>query len=159
MPAISANRPARRALRAATFAAMCGAALVATTPPGFAAQAPRATKAHWARHETIEQRISSLHASLKITAAEETPWAGVAQTMRDNDAAMHTLEVEQGAVPADSVTAVDDLKAYQKFGEAHVAGLAKLLTAFETLYTAMPDEQKHVADKVFATFGHKSMHA
>ena len=31
--------------------------------------------------------------------------------------------------------------------------------AFETLYTAMPDEQKHVADKVFATFGHKSMHA
>ncbi len=159
MPAVSANRLPRRALHAAAFAAVCGGALLASALPSYATATPRATKAHWVRHETIEQRIASLHTSLKITAAEETQWSDVAQTMRDNDAAMQKLAVEQKAVPADTVTAVDDLKAYQKFGQAHVDGLAKLLTNFEALYTAMPDEQKHVADKVFATFGHKTMHA
>jgi hypothetical protein len=34
--------------------------------------------------------------------------------------------------------------------EGHAAGLKKMETAFEALYTVMPDDQKKNADMVFA---------
>jgi len=161
-------------LRAAALAALFGVASLIAPLQGARAQTPEdvpsqqseatasmnpdATKTHRVRHETIEQRIASLHASLKITPDEETQWADVAQTMRGNEAAMHKLGEAERATPPENVTAVDDLKAYQKFAQAHVDGLTKLIASFDTLYTAMPDEQKKIADRVFATFGDKARH-
>ena len=52
-----------------------------------------------------------------------------------------------------SMTAVEDLKTYQKFAQAHVDGLKNLISAFSTLYDAMPDAQKKIADQVFLTSG------
>ena len=51
------------------------------------------------------------------------------------------------------MTAVDDLKMYQKFAQAHIDGLKNLIVSFEKLYAAMPDAQKKIADQVFTTSG------
>jgi hypothetical protein len=115
------------------------------TPPAL----PPAMKA-----ETVEERIAMLHASLQITPAEETNWSGVAQTMRDNAAHMEKLTAEKTAKADESLTAVEDLKTYERFAHAHFDGLKKLIASFETLYKSMPDAQKKVADGVFQTFGH-----
>ncbi len=100
--------------------------------------------------ETIDQRITRLHDSLKITSAEETAWQAVAQTMRDNAQAMKKLASDKQARSASDMTAVEDLQTYSTFAQAHVDHLRKLTSAFETLYNAMPADQKKLADQVFA---------
>ena len=123
----------------------------ATMPKNQAASpTPEATR------ETVEQRITTLHASLEITPAEETNWSGVAKAMRGNAAAMDKLVAEKSAKGQAEMTAVEDLKTYEKFAQAHVQGLKTLTASFETLYNAMPDAQKKNADEVFENFGHKA---
>jgi protein CpxP len=68
-----------------------------------AAPTPEATR------ETVEQRITILHASLKITANEETSWNGVVKAMRENAAAMDKLVAEKSAGNPASTTGVEDL--------------------------------------------------
>jgi periplasmic protein CpxP/Spy len=99
--------------------------------------------------ETVEQRISSLHAALKITSAEDAKWNDVAQAMRQNAAAMDKLVAESRTTAPQTMSAVDDLRLYQKFAQAHVDGLKNLISSFSSLYEAMPDAQKKVADQVF----------
>ena len=107
--------------------------------------------------ESVEQRITSLHASLKITSDEDTKWNAVAQSMRENAAAMDKLVAEGRTSAPQNMSAVDDLKMYQKFSQAHVDGLKNLISSFSTLYSAMPDAQKKVADQVFQS-AHQSSH-
>lgn len=99
--------------------------------------------------ETVEQRITSLHAALKITPDEQSKWDAVAQAMRENAAAMEKLVADTRATAPRNMTAVDDLKTHQKFAQAHVDGLKNLISSFSTLYDAMPDSQKKIADQVF----------
>ena len=134
--------------------AMPLAALAQTAP----ASAPSAAPAH--RHapprtmkrETVEQRVAMLHASLKITPAEEAQWTPVAQAMRDNEATMQKLMAETTAKPH-PLSAVEDLRTYERFTQAHVSGLKTLISSFETLYQAMPQSQKALADQVFHKYG------
>jgi protein CpxP len=120
------------------------AADTAGVPASQAGATAPATKS-----ETVEQRITTLHAQLKITPDEEANWNAVARTMRENAAAMDKLIAESRAKPPQNQTAVEDLQMYQKFSEAHVEGLKNLISSFSTLYTAMPDAQKKIADQVF----------
>jgi protein CpxP len=130
------------------------AATGAQTPPaGDAAQAPAGDTAQ-TKAETVEQRISSLHDALQITPQQEPKWDRMARVMRDNAAAMEKLVAERDQQDPASITAVQDLTEYEKFSEAHLAGLRKLTASFETLYNSMPAAQKKVADQVFQTFGH-----
>ena len=69
--------------------------------------------------------------------------------MRENAINMDTLIAANRKTPPQDMTAVDDLKSYQKHAQAHVDGLKNLIASFETLYAAMPDAQKKVADDVF----------
>jgi protein CpxP len=103
--------------------------------------------------ESVEERIASLHTALNITPKEEPDWSAVAKAMRDNAATMQKLAADKHAQSPDSATAVDDLKTYEKFAKAHVAGLKSLTSSFEKLYNTMPDAQKKVADQVFQSFG------
>jgi len=48
------------------------------------------------------------------------------------------------------MSAVDDLRSYQKLADAHADGLKKLVPAFEALYNTMSQDQKKTADAVFA---------
>ena len=126
----------------------------ATTP-----QSPAAKGATETKGETVEQRIATLHTALKITPDEDAKWNAVAQSMRENATAMDKLLAETRTSPPQNMTAVEDLKMYQKFAEAHVAGLKNLIASFSTLYAAMPDAQKKTADGVFQTSGHQAAEA
>lgn len=137
--------------QAAAPAAVAPAAVAppVVTPTTSAASDTAATKA-----ETVEERITSLHTALSITPKEEPAWDSVAKAMRDNAAAMQKLAGDKAAEAPESMTAVDDLKTYEKFARAHVAGLKTLTSSFEKLYKTMPAAQKKVADQVFQNFGH-----
>jgi len=104
-----------------------------------------------AKGETVEQRITKLQRALKITSDQEPKWNAVAQAMRENAINMDTLIAANRKTPPQDMTAVDDLKSYQKVAQAHVDGLKNLIASFATLYDAMPDAQKRIADDVFRT--------
>ncbi|MGB9153194.1 MAG: Spy/CpxP family protein refolding chaperone [Alphaproteobacteria bacterium] len=106
-----------------------------------------------ARH--VEDRIKTLHGKLKITGAQETKWANVAQVMRDNEAAVSRL-VQTRQQNAEGMTAIDDLQSYADITQAHVDGIKKLIPPFQDLYNDMSDAQKTEANKVFGDYeGHK----
>lgn len=102
--------------------------------------------------ENVEQRITQLHADLKITPDQESKWNPVAQAMRDNAANMEKLIAEKRKTGSPNMTAVDDLKTYQEFTQAHLDGIKNLTSAFSSLYDSMSDPQKKNADEVFAKF-------
>ena len=144
--------------RSVAIAALMGATMLATPLSAVGAEqavAPQNQAAKAAttetKGETVEQRITNLHAALKITAEQGTQWNAVAQAMRENAANMDKLVAATRTTPPQNMSAVDDLKSYQKFAQAHVDGLKNLISSFEKLYTAMPDSQKKVADGVFST--------
>jgi protein CpxP len=146
-------------VRSVAITALLGATMLATPLAATRVLAQTATTTAAAtstetKGETVEQRITTLHASLKITPDEEKSWNGVAQAMRENAAAMDKLVATNRTTPPQSMTAVADLQSYQKFAQAHVDGLKNLTSAFTTLYDAMPDAQKKNADEVFQTSGH-----
>jgi periplasmic protein CpxP/Spy len=148
-------------LRSVAIAALMGATMLATplsaarAEQTVAAQNQAAAGATETKGETVEQRITNLHAALKITSTEETQWNAVAQAMRENAAGMEKLVAANRTTPPQNMTAVEDLKTYQKFAEEHVAGLKNLISSFSTLYNTMPDAQKKVADDVFSTTRHE----
>ena len=153
------SAPARvRGTYLTPIAALLGAACL-VGPTGAAAQTP----AHHHHHhsaaqarETVEIRIATLHSELNITPDEEGKWGAVAQVMRDNEADMQKMVAErQGAAPQGG-SAVDELKTYERFTQAHVSGLKNLISSFETLYAAMPAPQQAIADHVFQHFGHRT---
>jgi periplasmic protein CpxP/Spy len=117
-------------------------------------KSPDAKAATEAKGETVEARITKLHADLKITPDEQSKWDSVAQTMRDNATAMDKLVATKRTQDPKTLTAVDDLNNYKEFGEAHLAGLKDLTSSFKALYDSMPDAQKRNADHVFQSFGH-----
>jgi protein CpxP len=123
----------------------------ASPPQSEAAKGATETKV-----DTVEQRITTLHTALNITPDQDAKWNDVAQAMRENATAMDKLIADSKATPQQNMTAVEDLRMYQKFSEAHVAGLKNLIVAFDALYTTMPDVQRKNADVVFQNSGHRA---
>jgi protein CpxP len=153
---------ARTAAVAALMGATCLAGPLASASaqpapakqaPGMPAKPAAAANATSDRGETVEHRITNLHAELRITPAEEPDWNTVATTMRANAVAMDKLVAEKKASASKGLTAVEDLETYQAFAQAHLEGLKTLIPAFEALYASMPDAQKKAADQVFDRFG------
>jgi len=143
--------------RSLVAGSLIGAALMAgSLSPAFAqsnsTKPPAAAAATSSKPETVEQRITSLKTALKITPDEETKWKAVADAMRQNAGMMDKLVQDKRAKMA-GMTAVEDLKTYQDFTQAHLDGLKNLTSAFESLYNSMPDPQKKNADQVFQAFG------
>ena len=145
-------------LRSLAVASVVGTAVLAGFLGPVAAQGttnkpPAAAAATSSKPETVEQRITALKTALKVTPDQETGWTGVANAMRQNANAMEKLvTAKRGQTPA-SMTAIDDLKTYQEFSQAHLDGLKNLTSAFTTFYNSMPAEQKANADKVFESYG------
>ena len=108
-----------------------------------------------AMEQPIEKRIETLRSKLSITNVQEEKWNAVAQVMRDNETGIHQLIRERHENTA-SMTALDDLRSYEKIAQAHVDGLQKLIPVFQSLYDDMSDDQKRKADAVFSRFeGHQ----
>ena len=144
--------------RALAITSLTGAALLAGSfAPVFAQTAgttpPAAAAATSSKPETVEQRITMLKTSLKITPDQEAKWGAVALSMRDNASAMEKLVAAKHAIPPEKTTAVDDLKTYQEFTQVRLDGLKTLNSAFKSLYDSMPAEQQKNADMVFEKYG------
>ena len=156
MPNFRLTSPLARSL---AIASLTGAALLAGSLAPATAQTPDSQKppaaaaATSSKPETVEQRIATLKASLKITPDQESKWNAVAQAMRDNASKMEKLVATKRAIPPEKTTAVDDLKTYQEFTEVRLDGLKHLTSAFKSLYDSMPAEQKKNADLVFEKYG------
>ena len=101
-----------------------------------------------AKADPVEAHIKELHNKLNITAAQQAQWDSLVQVMRDNAKAMSDLQKQRGQ-DAKAMTAVDAVKSYQAVIEAHEAGMAKFVPAFQALYDSMSDAQKASADSMF----------
>jgi periplasmic protein CpxP/Spy len=119
------------------------------------ASAPAMASADAKRDAAVEKHIAELHRTLKITAAEESQWNEVAETMRANardlDRAIDAREANRG-----SATAIDDLNSYAEIAQVHANSVKKLAGAFSALYATMSAEQKEAADDAFGHRGHES---
>ena len=142
--------------RSVAVASVMSAALMMGALGPAAAQSttskpPAAAAATSSKPETVEQRIATLKTALKITPDQEKKWDAVATAMRDNAAAMDKLVSEKKGKMA-KMNAVDDLKTYQAFSQAHLDGLKHLISAFSSLYDTMTPDQKANADQVFDSY-------
>jgi len=108
--------------------------------------------------DSVEVRIRELHKKLKITAAQEAEWNHFAEVMRDNAQTVDGV-LKERSENLHTMSAVDDLRSYEKLADAHADGLKKLVPAFETLYNTMSEDQKKTADVVFAKHEKRPQHA
>jgi protein CpxP len=127
-----------------------GSAIAQTSTPSSAMATADAK-----RDAAVEKHIKELHATLKITPAEETQWGDVAATMRENARDLDRAIDKRSANKANA-SAVDDLNAYADIAQAHANGVKKLAGAFSGLYSVMSDDQKKEADEVFSHRGHEA---
>ncbi|MEA2755577.1 MAG: periplasmic protein CpxP/Spy [Aliidongia sp.] len=139
------------ALIVATAAFSAPVALAQSHSDDTASAAPRMHSSREARgpEANVEKHIAGLKAKLRITSDEEPQWEALANVMRQNAQEAQTL-IDQRNSGGTTLTAIDDLKNYEALAAEHAEGLKRMETAFEALYTAMPDDQKRNADMVFA---------
>ena len=95
--------------------------------------------------QNVEANIAELRKKLQITPAQEPQFNAVAAVMRDNA----RLEASAPQQPPANASAVDDLRAYIKYGELELTGLKKMLPPLEALYATLSPAQKKAADAVF----------
>lgn len=98
--------------------------------------------------ERVEKRIKELHAQLHITPAQQQQWDQFAEVMRENARDMDQAFMQR-AQQFQTMNAVQNMRSYEQIAEEHAKHLQKLIPAFETLYNAMSDQQKQIADQVF----------
>jgi Spy/CpxP family protein refolding chaperone len=96
----------------------------------------------------VEQRIKQLHHELGITSAEQPQWDQFAQVMRDNAAEMNQAFTDRGT-KVHAMNASDNMQSYAQLAQVHATNMQKLASAFQSLYSSFPDQQKLVADAVF----------
>lgn len=151
-----------KAVVIAAATVLAGAGLIGQTPQATAANIRMAQASPPAKGSTIatspmrrgsaefvEKRIEALHDQLKITPAEEQQWSAVATAMRDNAKSVAALIDHRKRIER-HMSAVENLRSYAAVAKAHLDGIDRLIAAFEPLYAAMPEEQKKLADMVFA---------
>ena len=122
--------------------------LAQATPAPAATPRVQATASKASTVEPVEARIKDLHARLKITPAQEDLWNNATQVMRENAKTMDALRKARSE-KAQTMTAVEDFKAYGEITEAHADGIKKFVPVFSALYDSMSDAQKKNADTIF----------
>jgi Spy/CpxP family protein refolding chaperone len=133
-------------------------ALVMISVPAFAADMQDTKPMHGKMKpmnegDMMERHIAHLHDMLKVGADQEEQWKSVAQTMRDNETALHDLIKSKQAMIA-TQSAVDDLNSYAEIADLHAQGAKKMAAAFATFYAGLTDSQKKTADEFFHEHKH-----
>ena len=82
------------------------------------------------RGEASEARIKELGSTLQTTAARVSSWNNVAQILRDHAATFRANGPDRSTGP-DTITAVDDLQAFQIIADEHANGPTTFIPAFE----------------------------
>jgi len=103
-----------------------------------------------AQPNRVAAQIKELHNKLQIAPAQEKQWEEVADAMEGTAKEVRTKLTERAEkVKTSSLTAVDELHAYQDLQQVQYDGVKRLVGPFETLYASMSPEQKKNADEVF----------
>ena len=99
--------------------------------------------------EHVEGRIAFLKAELKITDAQAPQWNAFADTLRSNAKAYQAMheQMTKGGMPS---AWPDRLTVQQKSLATRLDALKAIEAAAKPLYAALSDEQKKVADQLFA---------
>lgn len=105
----------------------------------------------------VEQRITDLHAKLKISPTQQPQWDQFTAVMRENAQTMDaTFQHRMQALP--TMTAAENMQSYADVAKDHAQEVQKLVPAFTALYDTMSDSQKHNADQVFRSSVAKPHH-
>ena len=99
----------------------------------------------------IEDHIARLHASLRITPAQEALWQGFAAALRDTVARMDAAYASRQRNRA-GADAVRDLQAYGAIEDANARNAQLLLPPFRALYDSFSPDQKKTADAIFRRY-------
>jgi len=110
--------------------------------------APAMAQQGESRQAKVEERISDLYASLKITKAQDAEWNKFAQVMLDNAQAMDML-TSKDMSSRETQSADQILKGYAEVSQQHAQNVQKLSTAFNELYAQLSPDQKKQADEMF----------
>jgi periplasmic protein CpxP/Spy len=137
---------------ALSLAMLAGVASAQSSAPASAsssASAPAAKKSHMQkRMDEVEQQITDLHDSLKITDAESSQWDAYAQVMRDN-ATRTGQALKDRHEKMESMSADDSMKSYAQLAQLNADNMQKLSSAFSALYAVLSPDQKQTADELF----------
>jgi protein CpxP len=120
------------------------AQLAPPPPPTTAAPAPAPPTPEAA----ADARLNALQAQLHITDAQMPQWNAFAQAMRQNASSTDAL-FRQRAQSVTSMSALDNMKSYAQIARAYADSTQALAEAFEPLYVALNDQQKHTIDALF----------
>ena len=129
---------------------------VGVLPPAGLAPAqtaPAGTQTGYGRDASprIESHIAHLHASLRITPAQEALWQGFAAALRDTVARMDAAYASRQRDRA-GADAVRDLQAYGAIEDANARNTQLLLPPFRALYDSFSPDQKKTADAIFRRY-------
>ena len=127
-----------------------------TAPAGNAAPAhtpssAQATGKPDSYTSALNERITSMHQRLHITAEQEPAWDAFAQTMRDNADAVRT-DYEKRSSEFKTMNAAENLQNYAQIEQDRAQGVQKLAATFDTLYQGLSDQQKKTADAMFRQY-------
>lgn len=130
---------------AALLLPLSAAAQPAPPPPATAAPAPAAPPTPEA---AADARLNALQAQLHITDAQMPQWKAFAQAMRQNASSTDAL-FRQRAQSVTNMSALDNMKSYAQIARAYADSTQALAEAFEPLYVALNDQQRHTIDALF----------
>jgi hypothetical protein len=132
-----------------TLILLLAVASTAMARQGQSSKAGRQDRPERYSPEWIDGKIVRIHDKLQITSEQEPTWEKVAVVIKENSLAMKAL-IDKYTSQSAQLTALESMRMHGEMAEEHAKGQQKLVAAFESLYNAMPAEQKAVADKVFA---------
>jgi hypothetical protein len=136
------------------------AASAATPAPGDASgttiQASATAATDHDMSGKVEQRITDLHETLKITNAQQPQWDAFVAIMRDNAATMDkAFQTRVNGMP--SMNAVDNMQSYAEVSMDHAQGMQKMVPAFRALYAVLNADQRKSADTEFVDNAHRGI--
>ena len=148
----SAAAPATQSTEDATTDPQGSSGGVQATAPSAPARPKIAQRAKASAHRgsayTVEQRITELHNTLKITSAQQPVFDEFAAVMRANAQAM-TASFQGRATQVASMNADQNMQSFAQMAQQHAQQLQTLSTSFSKLYASLSDEQKKRADDSF----------
>ncbi|WP_419728763.1 Spy/CpxP family protein refolding chaperone [Lichenicola sp.] len=104
----------------------------------------------------IESHITTLHASLRITPAQEPLWQNFAGVMRQTVVQMDAVYAKRQGGHG-SMNAVQDLQSYGEVEDTNARNVQQLLPPFKALYDSFSAEQKKTADNAFERYTDKAV--
>ncbi len=154
---LAAGLAASMAVSPAAGLVLAQAALAAPSPQTGVQTAP-GPQTGFGRNEgaRIESHIAHLHASLRITPAQEPLWQGFAGALRDTVLRMDAAYADRQRDRA-SADAVRELQAYGAIEDVNARNVQLLLPPFRALYDSFSPDQKKTADLTFRRYTDKAM--